>query len=115
MGTTFQSALFKTGIDLAGLMRPNRDERATCSPPKHSARHLGRLHHACMAEDEDGRDQGLDRTLGETFPCSDPLSSIPNPYLERARTRRRSSSPQSAERVGTLAKERTFLYPKEEQ
>src|SRR5581483_10614280 len=86
MATTFQSALFKTGIDLAVLMRPNRDERATCSTAKHSARHPGRLHHPCIAEDEDGRDHGLDRTLWETFPCSDPLSSIPNPHLERART-----------------------------
>lgn len=25
------------------------------------------------------REQGLDQTLAETFPCSDPLSSIPNP------------------------------------
>ena len=26
-----------------------------------------------------GREEGLDNTLAETFPCSDPLSSIPNP------------------------------------
>ncbi len=25
------------------------------------------------------REDGLDNTLAETFPCSDPLSSIPNP------------------------------------
>jgi hypothetical protein len=25
------------------------------------------------------RDAGLDETLAETFPCSDPLSSIPDP------------------------------------
>ena len=25
------------------------------------------------------REAGLDETLSETFPCSDPLSSIPNP------------------------------------
>lgn len=25
------------------------------------------------------REEGLDNTLAETFPCSDPLSSIPNP------------------------------------
>ena len=25
------------------------------------------------------REHGLDNTLSETFPCSDPLSSIPNP------------------------------------
>jgi len=27
----------------------------------------------------DGREHGLDTTLSETFPCSDALSSIPNP------------------------------------
>ncbi len=26
------------------------------------------------------REPGLDQTLAETFPCSDPLSSIPNPH-----------------------------------
>lgn len=25
------------------------------------------------------RESGLDETLAETFPCSDPLSTIPNP------------------------------------
>lgn len=28
------------------------------------------------------REYGLDSTLSETFPCSDPLSSIPNPRGE---------------------------------
>lgn len=28
----------------------------------------------------DLREYALDRTLAETFPCSDPLSSIPNPH-----------------------------------
>ena len=27
------------------------------------------------------REHGLDNTLSETFPCSDPLSSIPDPTL----------------------------------
>jgi hypothetical protein len=27
------------------------------------------------------REAGLDETLSETFPCSDPLSSIPNPTM----------------------------------
>lgn len=27
------------------------------------------------------REQGLDNTLAETFPCSDPLSSIPDPRV----------------------------------
>jgi hypothetical protein len=26
------------------------------------------------------RESGLDETLAETFPCSDPLSSIPDPW-----------------------------------
>ncbi len=34
---------------------------------------------ADVAEVE-GREYGLDSTLAETFPCSDPLSSIPNPH-----------------------------------
>lgn len=29
-----------------------------------------------------GREQGLDCTLAETFPCSDSLSSIPNPVIK---------------------------------
>lgn len=29
------------------------------------------------------REQGLDSTLAETFPCSDALSSIPNPELDK--------------------------------
>lgn len=28
------------------------------------------------------RDRGLDETLSDTFPCSDPLSSIPDPQVE---------------------------------
>ena len=28
------------------------------------------------------RDRGLDQTLSDTFPCSDALSSIPNPAVE---------------------------------
>ena len=27
------------------------------------------------------RERGLDKTLSDTFPCSDPLSSIPDPVL----------------------------------
>lgn len=30
---------------------------------------------------QQGRECSLDRTLSETFPCSDPLSSIPDPQL----------------------------------
>jgi|GEM_PF-5398745 len=28
---------------------------------------------------KESKEYGLDRTLSETFPCSDPLSSIPDP------------------------------------
>jgi hypothetical protein len=31
---------------------------------------------------EQARDRGLDQTLSDTFPCSDALSSIPNPAVE---------------------------------
>jgi hypothetical protein len=34
-----------------------------------------------VAAETSSRELGLDRTLAETFPCSDPLSSIPNPLL----------------------------------
>ena len=30
-------------------------------------------------EEEEEREEGLDRTLAESFPASDPPSSIPNP------------------------------------
>lgn len=30
----------------------------------------------------EARDRGLDETLTDTFPCSDALSSIPNPAVE---------------------------------
>jgi len=30
----------------------------------------------------DRREKGLDKTLADSFPCSDPLSSIPNPTLK---------------------------------
>ena len=29
----------------------------------------------------DRREKGLDKTLADSFPCSDPLSSIPNPTV----------------------------------
>ena len=34
---------------------------------------------AVLQKLEERREYGLDNTLSETFPCSDPLSSIPNP------------------------------------
>ena len=30
----------------------------------------------------DRREKGLDKTLADSFPCSDPLSSIPNPTVK---------------------------------
>jgi hypothetical protein len=48
-------------------------------------RHSGRERYRELREEvEDGREYGLDSTLAETFPCSDPLSSIPNPHLQGA-------------------------------
>jgi hypothetical protein len=35
----------------------------------------------CAKYLDDNRECGLDNTLSETFPCSDPLSSIPNPTV----------------------------------
>jgi len=35
-----------------------------------------------IAEGKRSRESGLDKTLADTFPCSDPLSSIPNPHLQ---------------------------------
>ncbi len=41
---------------------------------------VNRLHSRMATNvDLDVRERGLDNTLSETFPCSDPLSSIPNP------------------------------------
>ena len=31
---------------------------------------------------KESKECGLDRTLSETFPCSDPLSSIPDPISQ---------------------------------
>lgn len=52
---------------------------------------LGRSHHesdeatplnvVSIAPPRPLRERGLDKTLSETFPCSDPLSSIPDPVL----------------------------------
>lgn len=36
------------------------------------------------AEHEPARERGLDKTLADTFPCSDPFSSVPDPALEIA-------------------------------
>lgn len=48
-------------------------------PREHSSAAYCPCAMADVAEVE-GREYGLDSTLAETFPCSDPLSSIPNPH-----------------------------------
>ena len=50
-----------------------KSNEATGRPPAHGCRCADAL------QAEDGKEQNLDRTLSETFPCSDPLSSLPNP------------------------------------
>lgn len=37
-----------------------------------------------LKELKERREHGLDNTLSETFPCSDPLSSIPDPTSHRS-------------------------------
>jgi len=39
---------------------------------------------ATIAVADSAREFGLDKTLADTFPCSDPFSSIPDPLLEIA-------------------------------
>lgn len=63
------------------LLRQAQHARLTCSSGTHSLRHRWRLHPQRAALVDDTREPALDRTLSETFPCSDPLSSIPNPQL----------------------------------
>lgn len=65
------------------LVQPqDYDRQPTCSL---GARvwHPERIRERWVADVEHGREFGLDSTLEETFPCSDPLSSIPNPQLQR--------------------------------
>ena len=56
--------------DSAGIMTTERD--------------FGRVSAALrrIVEVRRRREDGLDKTLADTFPCSDPLSSIPNPHLQ---------------------------------
>jgi len=54
----------------------------TCCPPKSLQAvdsHAPAGFESTEVDVEDRREEGLDATLAETFPCSDPLSSIPNP------------------------------------
>ena len=39
-------------------------------------------HHKSEEEEKREREEGLDKTLEESFPASDPLSSIPDPEDE---------------------------------
>ena len=49
------------------------------SPPQEtSARQLRSVEENNLL---DRREKGLDKTLADSFPCSDPLSSIPNPKV----------------------------------
>jgi hypothetical protein len=62
-----------------GIMRlkmyvPEKYERAGAEPALTSQAAHG-------STSGDLRERGLDATLAETFPCSDPLSSIPNPPM----------------------------------
>ena len=45
-------------------------------PPQTSARQLRSVEENNLL---DRREKGLDKTFADSFPCSDPLSSIPNP------------------------------------
>ena len=47
-----------------------------------SVPHEFRIGNLAMEDCSVPREQGLDDTLADTFPCSDPLSSIPNPNLD---------------------------------
>jgi hypothetical protein len=57
------------------MYMPTRPRRPTPEPPPPST--------AATPEDErpEEREDGLDRTIEDTFPASDPLSSIPDPPL----------------------------------
>lgn len=71
---------------LAFLLRKPREHRqTTCSSGRDSVEQLlrdRRMHNVEHHRGERNRELGLDRTLAETFPCSDPLSSIPDPHFE---------------------------------
>ena len=47
-------------------------------PQETSARQLRSVEENNLS---DRREKGLDKTLADSFPCSDPLSSIPNPTV----------------------------------
>ena len=66
--TAFTPVSLALGVRNEKQSRPREHSSATCCP--------------CAISDVaelERREYGLDSTLAETFPCSDPLSSIPNP------------------------------------
>jgi hypothetical protein len=67
---------------LAVALRQTGNHRPpTCASGTHNVRRATRGRR--LRQLELRREHGLDRTLAETFPCSDPLSSIPDPQLDR--------------------------------
>jgi hypothetical protein len=63
-------------------LKQSRQEQMEANPASPASR--------TIRIDQIRREIGLDETLAETFPCSDPLSSIPNP-LEASSTTRKDS------------------------
>ena len=62
-----------------------RERNGHRSGPVASGRTSGRGVEKCSCKPRlvgQARDRGLDQTLSDTFPCSDALSSIPNPAVE---------------------------------
>jgi hypothetical protein len=65
---------------------PGRKPRLTGNQETGNKRTQSKQIHSLAAQDSDldpeARQRGLDETLKETFPCSDPLSCDPDPPLE---------------------------------
>lgn len=53
-----------------------------CKESAADERNADLLRSANALQRDDSKESGLDRTLAETFPCSDALSSIPNPVRD---------------------------------
>jgi hypothetical protein len=66
-----------------GSFARQRSRREEVSVEAEKAEKREEQHHLWVSENEpqlkEKREYALDNTLSETFPCSDPLSSIPNP------------------------------------
>ena len=60
-----------TNEGLAVLLEPRR----AMTPGEHGQHRV----YCEVQQLKERREHGLDNTLSETFPCSDPLSSIPDP------------------------------------